>query len=77
MKGETRRKKGGKTPEFLVRKVGRRRKLGRKRRKRRQRQRETRRSQANGPKRGKEARKPGAVTHEYVLNCNYTGTFSL
>ena len=29
------------------------------------------------PKRGREARKPGAVTHEHVLNCNYMGTFSL
>lgn len=29
------------------------------------------------PKRGREARKPGAITHKHVLNCNYTGTFSL
>ena len=29
------------------------------------------------PGKGREARKPGAVTHEHVLNCNYMGTFSL
>lgn len=29
------------------------------------------------PKRGRETRKPGAITHKHVLNCNYTGTFSL
>lgn len=29
------------------------------------------------PKRGREAGKPEAITCEHVLNCNYTGTFSL